>query len=109
MPATKQLFEERRETTTSRKLREVEATSSATKAAKATACLIKLLSLSPTLAILIVFSTLLGVANHVVSLSQRLELSLSLRIVGMQIGVKLLGALQVGLLHILLRYRLIDA
>lgn len=70
---------------------------------------LELLSLFPLLTILVVLLTLLWITNHIICLLQRLELSLRLRIVGMQIGMKLLGAFQVSLLHILLRYRLVDA
>ena len=91
--------------------REIETTKgiACASASSTTAKALELLSLSPLFTILVVFLPLLRIANHLVCLLQRLELSLRLRVVGVQIGVKLLGALQVCLLHILLRYRLVDA
>ena len=88
---------------------EIEAAKGIAAAGATTAEAIELLSLFPLLTILVVLLTLLWITNHIICLLQRLELSLRLRIVGMQIGMKLLGAFQVSLLHILLRYRLVDA
>ena len=68
----------------------------------------KRLGILPLLAILVVLATLLGIADHVVSLVQGLELCLCLWVVRMKVGMKLLGPLQVSLLHILLIDILVD-
>jgi hypothetical protein len=54
------------------------------------------------LAILVVFLPLFRVAYHVVSFGEGLKFSLSLRVIRMQVGMKLLGALEVCALNILL-------
>ena len=72
-------------------------------------CLIEGVSLFPVLTELVILLTLLGVANHLISLVQSLELSLGLGVIGVKIGVELLSAFQESATHILLRNIAVDA
>ena len=108
--ASEEILEERTEAASATETAEVETTEriSAT-STSSTSKALELLSLLPLLTILVILLPLLRIAYHIVGLLQSLELGLRLRVVRMQVGMKLLGALQVRFLHILLRYRLVDA
>ena len=107
---SEEILEERTETASATETAEIETTEriSAT-STSSTSKALELLSLLPLLTILVILLPLLRIAYHIVGLLQSLELSLRLRIIRMQVGMKLLGALQVRFLHILLRYCLVDA
>ena len=107
--SAKEVFKERTEASATRKTREVEATKRIAATSTAGTETTKLVSLFPLLTILVIFLTLFRITYHVISLLKRLKLRLRLRVVWMQIRVKLLGTFQIRLLHILLRNRLINA
>ena len=107
---SEEILKERTESASATETAEVEATERiCATCTSAAAKALELLRLLPLLTILVVLLPLLRIADYIVSLLQSLELSLRLRIIRVQVGMKLLGALQVRLLHILLRYRLVDA
>ena len=105
--AAKQLLEKRTEATSahSAKAAEVEAIKRRAVARilvrAAVGCVVRI-GVAPLLAILVVFLPLFRVAYHVVSFVEGLKFSLSLRVIRMQVGMKLLGALEVCALNILL-------
>ena len=110
--STKETLEERAEAAAASALEraEVEAFKRIATAltAKATSTAAKGIGLLPLFTILVVFLTLLRIANDVVGLIQGLELRLGLGVVRVQVGMELLGSLDVSLLHILLRNVLRD-
>ena len=108
--ASEEILEETAETASATEIAEVEAAEriSATSTSSAAKAL-ELLCLLPLFTILVILLPFLRITYHIVGLLQSLKLCLCLRIVGVKIRVKLLGPLQVGLLHVLLRYCLIYA
>ena len=107
---SEEILEERTESASATETAEIKATERiSTTSTSATTKALELLGLLPLFTILVVLLPLLRIADYIVSLLQSLKLSLRLRIIRVQVGMKLLGALQVRLLHILLWYRLVDA
>ena len=110
--ASKEILEEAGESAAIAERLEVEpverTATTAVELLSATAGAIKSLSLFPFFAILIVLPTLFGVVDDFISLVERLEFGLCLRVIGMQIGMELLCPFEICFTDILMRDVLVN-